>query len=247
MFVVAMSYAPALAAAQDPGVGQAVDDGQSTDQIDQQNRSATRQSTWKGAFVDSFRLLMMEHAGRILFQEKTRRELGGSFFGDYHRSIRWPGKWEDSDGWIVNYIGHPIHGAAAGRTWLHNDPSARGLELGLSRKYWASRAKAAQWSAFYSLQFEIGPVSEASIGNVGLDPDTTGWVDHVVTPVGALGIIVVEDALDKYLVQLVERHTANRVLRATVRIVLNPARALANLVEGRTPWFRDRGPLNCCR
>jgi hypothetical protein len=99
----------------------------------------------------------------------------------------------------------------------------------------------------YSLQFEFGPLSEASIGNVGLHPVTTGWVDHVLTPVGAFGFIVAEDALDKYLVQLVERHTRNRVLRGTVRVLLNPSRALANVVEGRTPWFRVRGPLACCR
>ena len=46
----------------------------------------------------------------------------------------------------------------------------------------------------YSFQFEFGPLSEASIGNVGLRPNTTGWVDHVITPVGALGFMVAEDA-----------------------------------------------------
>lgn len=45
------------------------------------------------------------------------------------------------------------------------------------------------------VQFEFGPFSEASIGNVGLRPNTTGWVDHVVTPAGALGIMIAEDAL----------------------------------------------------
>ena len=37
----------------------------------------------------------------------------------------------------------------------------------------------------YSLQFEFGPFSEAAIGNLGLRTDTSGWVDHVVTPAGA--------------------------------------------------------------
>ena len=57
------------------------------------------------------------------------------------------------------------------------------------------------FSAAYSLQFEIGPLSEASIGNVGMRPETTGWVDHVITPMGAFGLIVVEDALDRYAVK----------------------------------------------
>jgi len=199
-------------------------------------------STLKGALGASFRLLMMEHAGRIAFQQKTRRELSGNFFGDYKRSLKIPRSWEDGDGWFVNYIGHPIHGAAAGRAWLVHHPDQH-VDVGLSRRYWASRARAARWATFYSLQFELGPLSEASIGNVGLRPNTTGWVDHVVTPAGGLAIIVAEDALDQYMVQVVERHTTNRFLRATARIVLNPSRSLANISDGRTPWFRDRGPL----
>jgi hypothetical protein len=107
--------------------------------------------------------------------------------------------------------------------------------------------KATQWVALYSLQFEFGPFSEASIGNVGLDAKTTGWVDHVTTPLGGFAIIVAEDALDRYLVRPVERRTGNRILRATVRLAANPARAMANIVEGHWPWFRDRGGLNCCR
>ena len=200
-------------------------------------------STFRGAFEASFRLLLLEHGGRILFQQKTRRELGGPFFSEYAKSVKVPRTWGDGDGWFVNYIGHPIHGAAAGRTWLLHHPDSD-ESFGSSGAYWASRALAAQWAAFYSLQFEFGPLSEASIGNVGLRANTTGWVDHVITPVGAFALILGEDALDQYVVQLIERHTASRVLRATVRILLNPSRALANVADGRTPWYRRRGPLH---
>lgn len=41
-------------------------------------------SGWKGAFRDSIRLLTIEHATRIAFQNKTRRELGAM----YYRSAR---------------------------------------------------------------------------------------------------------------------------------------------------------------
>jgi hypothetical protein len=74
--------------------------------------------TWKGAIADSFRLLMLEHAGRIAFQPKTRRELGGPFLRDYVRSVKVPDTWEDGDRWYVNYFGHPVHGGAAGFIWL---------------------------------------------------------------------------------------------------------------------------------
>ena len=35
----------------------------------------------QGAIVASLKLLMIEHGTRIMFQEKTRRELRGPFFG----------------------------------------------------------------------------------------------------------------------------------------------------------------------
>jgi hypothetical protein len=196
-----------------------------------------------GTFTDSLRLLLIEHAFRISFQGKTRRELGGNFWTDYSRSVRVPGQWEDTDAWGVNYIGHPIHGAAAGYIWLDHEPGAP-TELSLSRKYWTSRGRATAWSAAYSLQFEIGPLSEASIGNVGMRPATTGWVDHVITPVGAFGWMVAEDALDRYLVKWVEGRVQNRVVRGLLRVLLNPSRALSNSSTGRLPWHRDGRPVS---
>jgi hypothetical protein len=190
-----------------------------------------------GAFVDSLKLLLLEHGFRLAFQDKTRRELGGPFWSEYRRSVRIPTQWEDSDAWWVNYIGHPIHGAAAGYLWLDHDPGAP-TGIGLNSRYWATRGHAMAWAAAYSLQFEIGPLSEASIGNVGLRPETTGWVDHVVTPLGAFGLIVAEDALDRFLVKWIEARTGNRFFRATLRLVMNPARTLSNTASGRLPWHR---------
>jgi hypothetical protein len=204
---------------------------------------AAAPSTWKGAITDSLRLLMIEHVTRVGFQDKTRRELGGNFFGDYVRSVRIPHTWGDGDSWGVNYVGHPIHGAAAGFIWLDHEDGAHDPDLGFSREYWASRTRGTAWAAWYSVQFEIGPLSEASIGNVGLRRETAGWVDHVVTPVGALGFIVAEDALDRYLITRIESWTGNRVLRAIARVSLNPSRTLSNAAQGRPPWSRAVRPL----
>ncbi|MGH9237784.1 MAG: hypothetical protein ACRD3G_07060 [Vicinamibacterales bacterium] len=165
-----------------------------------------------GAFADSLKLLMIEHAIRVGFREKTRRELGGNFWHDYRRSVRMPGQWTDTDSWWVNYIGHPIHGAAAGYPWLDHEPNAP-KTFSRGSEYWASRGRAMAWSAGYSLQFEIGPLSEASIGNVGMRPETTGWVDHVITPVGAFGFLVAEDAVDRYVVQWIEKRIRHPVFR----------------------------------
>ena len=194
--------------------------------------------TWRGALADSLKLLMIEHGWRIAAQEETREQLRGPFLRDYVRSVKIPRTWEDSDSTLVNYIGHPIHGAAAGFIWLDHEDGSHDPALGFTMKYWASRGRATAWAALYSLQFEFGPMSEASIGNVGMRPGTTGWVDHVVTPVGALGFMVAEDTLDRYWILLVERWTANRVARAVIRVLFNPSRALSNLSQGRAPWFR---------
>jgi hypothetical protein len=86
-------------------------------------------------------------------------------------------------------------------------------------------------------------LSEASLGNVGLRPNTTGWVDHIVTPAGALGFIVAEDILDRYLVLKIESWTENRVLRVLARMALNPSRTLSNTAQGRAPWSRPVRPL----
>jgi hypothetical protein len=195
-----------------------------------------------GAFKDSLRLLLIEHGTRVIFQEKTRRELDGPFFPDYRRSARWPNQWNDTDAWWVNYIGHPIHGSAAGYLWIDHEPGDP-VTISRSRNYWTSRARATAFAATYSLQFELGPLSEASIGNVGMQPETTGWVDHVVTPLGAFGFIVAEDALDRYFVQWAEERMTNQVVRATLRIFFNPGRALANGAGGRLPWHREGRPL----
>jgi hypothetical protein len=223
--LVALLSGSAAAHAQDPltATSNSHDDGEGADIL--------------GAFRDSLRLLIIEHGTRIAFQGKTRRELGGPFWNDYRRSVRMPDQWADTDAWWVNYIGHPIHGAAAGYIWLDHERGAP-VDISLSRRYWASRGRATAWVFAYSLQFEIGPLSEASIGNVGMRSETTGWVDHVVTPAGAFGWIVAEDALDRYFVRWVERRVRNAALRASLRLALNPGRALSNSSSGRAPWFR---------
>jgi hypothetical protein len=195
-----------------------------------------------GAIGDSLKLLLIEHGFRLAFQERTREQLRGRFWKDFARSVRIPHQWDDSDSWIVNYIGHPIHGAAAGYVWLDHEPGAPS-EISLKQRYWASRARAAAWAAGYSLQFEVGALSEASIGNVGMRPETTGWVDYVVTPVGAFGLIIAEDALDRFFVRRVEERTRNRFFRASLRLIFNPGRTLSNTSIGRLPWHRDGRPL----
>jgi hypothetical protein len=185
---------------------------------------------------------------RIGTQEKTRRMLGGPFFGDYHRSVRMPSQWGDTDSWLTNYVGHPGQGAASGFIWLQRSPEGE-MSFSPTREYFNSRLRAMAWAAGYSVQFEIGPFSEASIGNVGMNRATAGWVDYVATPAGGFGIMIAEDLLDRFVIQKLEDRTGSRVVRAMLRMFLNPSRATANVAGLRSPWHRisrpiarDRGP-----
>jgi len=163
---------------------------------------------------------------------------------DYFDSVLGLDGWRDGDPFYVNYVGHPMQGAISGYIQIQNDPQGRQLEFN-DPGYWRSRSKAMLWAAAYSVQFEIGPFSEASIGNVGkgIDPRTgrsgAGAVDFVITPtVGTLWLIG-EDIADRFIIRSLETKTQNRIVQSIVRGLFNPDRAFANMLAGKTPWHRD--------
>ena len=194
---------------------------------------------WRPAFNESMRMLLVQHGLRFAFQPYTRKRLGGPFFRDWHQSVRSVHGWGDSDPWIINYVGHPIQGSASGFIQIQNDPSARGVEFGNTPEYWRSRLKALAWNAAYSTQFEIGPISESSLGNVGQRKGTSGYVDFVVTPAGGFALMIAEDWLDKRFIQRWEEGTRSLTKRTFLRIALNPGRSVANLMRGKGPWHRE--------
>jgi hypothetical protein len=197
-------------------------------------------SRWKAALGQSLRFLAIEHGFR-LFQRKTRRELSGPFLKDYQASVKNLGGWGDGDSKFTNYVAHPMQGAAAGYIQIQNDPKGREAEFGRSKQYWQSRFKAFAWSAGYSTQFELGPISEASVGNVGMKKGTMGFVDLVVTPVGGLGMMVAEDVLERFLLRPIESRTTSPRKRAFFRVLLNPSRSFAGVLGDRLPWHRRGG------
>jgi len=199
---------------------------------------------WKSAINQYLLILAVEH-GYDLTQDKTRRELKGPFFKDYFRSVANLGGWADGGRFVTNYVAHPMEGALYGFIQVQNDPGGKRQEVSMSKQYWISRLKAMGWSALCSTQFEIGPLSQASIGNVGLHTDRTGnhkrkmaYVDLLVTPTLGIGWLVGEDSLDRYVLRRFENMN-NRFLRNTLRTVLNPMRSTANLFRFKVPWHRD--------
>ena len=192
---------------------------------------------WTSLAKDSARLLGVMHAFRWATEPGTRA--GGFGYGSgYTRSIGNLHGWADGDPFYVNYVGHPMQGSVASRLFQLNDPRFRRTEFGRSREYWKARLRAAAFSWAFSEQFEIGPLSEASIGHIQKDFPQQGFVDHVVTPSVGLAWTIGEDFLDRYAVLPIESLTRNRWARLMARSGLNPARTFANVMSGKVPWYR---------
>lgn len=193
---------------------------------------------WGSLLKQSSLFLGVEHGFRLATEPATREGSRGSFFRGYVDSIRNLRGWGDGDEFYVNYVGHPLHGAVAGNIWLQNDPEYRGTPFSNDRHYWRGRFRAMAFSWLYSTQFEIGPISEASIGKIQSRMPQVGFVDHVVTPVLGTGWLIAEDWLDKKIIVPFENRFENRWARLFLRGGLNPSRSMANLIAGKVPWHR---------
>ncbi len=208
-----------------------------------EGRRPTQGVNWIGVFRQSASFLAIEQGFRLVTQPGTREALKGKFFDDWFESVKATHGWGDGDDFLTNYIGHPMQGSVSGYIFVQNDSRGRTLQFSRDSSYWHSRLKAMAWSALYSTQFELGPVSEASIGNVGhYGGSLSGAVDLVVTPLAGFGWQVSEDALDKYLVVKIENKTQNPVVLMFARSVLNPTRSFANMMRLMVPWNRDTRP-----
>jgi len=203
---------------------------------------------WENAVRQSLLFLAISTAFRFATEPSTRAEMKGPYWSDYFHSVGHLRGWGDGDEFLVNYIGHPLEGAVTGYIQVQNDPKGIKQEVGFNKGYWASRLKAFGWAAAYSTQYEIGLVSEASLGNVGLKPGDKSnhpmaYVDLVVTPVLGTAWLVGEDLIDRYVLERFEDKVKNRWVRAIVRSIMNPSRSFANMHRGEWFWHRDSRPL----
>jgi len=197
---------------------------------------------WRSATKQSLVFLAIQH-GYALTQPKTREALKGKFFKDYVKSVKSLHGWDDGGRFFTNYIAHPMQGAFTGFIQVQNDPKGLKQRFGTSADYWRSRMKAMAWTAAWSTQFEIGPISQASIGNVGLKGKQT-YEDIVVTPLGGTAMLISEDAIDRFVMERIERRTNNFYIIIFSRMLLSPTRTTANIFRFKTPWYRDRPRAN---
>ena len=106
------------------------------------------------------------------------------------------------------------------------------------------------------MQWKLGPVSEATIGHVGLPAHwweepynckyfnlpcnpRTGLNDLVMNEVGGTAMMIGFQWLDKHVQKPLEISLHNRPLINTMRILTNPPQSMANLFRFKSPWYRD--------
>lgn len=196
---------------------------------------------WKPAIVESLYFLGIQHGFRLV-QKKTRDQFRGEFFNDWGESIRSLEGWKDGDNTFTNYVAHPMQGGVTGRIFINNSDKSKKLEFSKSKEYWKSRFKAMIWSAVWSTQFEMGPISEATIGNVGIRRvngySTMAWVDLVMTPTAGTGVLIGEDIVDKYILKKwLEKGSSPTKIRI-LRTFLTPIQSFTNVLGGKFPWKR---------
>ena len=199
---------------------------------------------WLPAIAQSLFLTGIQHAIRMK-EEATRGRVSGPFFPGWFESAGslFDGGWGDGGRDFTNYLAHPAAGSAWGYIYRQNHRSEKTLEIAWNRSYVSHLGKSMLWSFVWSLQFEIGPFSESSLGSVyeacPWCSRSVAWVDIVITPVVGVGVLsVTEDALDRWVIKKLELKT-NNVGRGALRVLLNPTRSFAKLMALKKPWHRD--------
>jgi hypothetical protein len=194
---------------------------------------------WPSALRQALLYTAVMHGFRLATEPGTRDAVfNGPFLRDYGRSIGALRGWGDGDPFVTNYVAHPMEGAIFSFIQQQNDPRYAGLTFSANREYWIGKLRGLSFAAIMSTQWKLGPLSEASIGNVQVH-EFGGFVDFVVTPTVGTMLAVGEDAADRYLITALENHTSNIPVIMLVRCFLNPSRSFANLMAFRTPWHRE--------
>jgi hypothetical protein len=197
---------------------------------------------WLHLAEGSLAFLAVEHTFRYATEYGTRDAFHTAFWPGYFDSVGNLHGWADGDPFFVNYVGHPMQGAVAGYIWQHNDRAYRDVVFGKNSRYWKEKLRGAAFSYLYSVQFEIGPISESSLGHIQASFPQQGFVDHVITPTVGLGWTLAEDSLDRYVIRFVESRMKNPYVRLFARGGLNPSRSFANVMNRELPWHRDDRP-----
>ena len=223
------------------------------------NSEGRKRIHW-GSFLSQWWLdVSFEQAERLIMEAKTRDQLNGKFFHEWFSDVAQYhyGLWNDGDRFFTSYIGHPLQGAVVqGIFWQNNDRVRFSEQDFHSAAYRKSLVQAFALAAADAVQWKLGPVSEASIGHVGLPAhwwDTpyfcnlshaychprTGLNDLIMNEVGGTAMTIGFQWVDKHLQRPMENRIRSRAVIDTMRILTNPSQSLANFFRFQAPWYRD--------
>jgi hypothetical protein len=180
----------------------------------------------------------IQHAFNITTEAGTRDSLNGHWLQNYLHSVGELRGWSDGDKFMAPYVGHTLEGSIFGFILRQNDPRYRAVQWGDGRDYFVSVLRSLAFSAVWHTQWKIGPISEASIGNVMLHT-SPGFITLTDTPTLGMVELMAEDAADRYLIMGLENRTTNVPLLLLTRCFLNPGRSFANVMAFRVPWHRE--------
>jgi hypothetical protein len=209
-------------------------------------------ASWGPILWEFLEATAMENAGNIALDSETRLDLSGNpYISTWFKCVRQfrYDQWRDDDNFNVDYIAHGLQGGIIGATFQQHSPTGRGLVYVNSGNYWRSRLKGMAWIAVYEVQWKIGPAGEASIGNSGLNTyftprvkgrstNETGFQDFVDTPIVGFGWNVGEDAIDRFIMPHIWRHTHNKWALSAYSVI-TPSKAIANILRFKPFYYRD--------
>lgn len=224
---------------------------------------------WKPTILQTLEVTVFNHAWRAAWDPGMRYLIAhkplwhdyGASLTDYNMNY-----WSDGDNFVVNDVGHPMEGAVFGRVMLQNYPRSF-VQIGLHNGYWTTRLQSLAWMTLWSTQFEIGPLSETSLGNQGgyyysigcgtkascltTPPYSAGVNNH--TGIGGLTnntgwtdfIITPVMGLGWILAEdTIDRYIVTPIAREHriiggrfLRSALEPTRSFAALFAGKFPWM----------
>ncbi|MFZ1006216.1 MAG: hypothetical protein WAN65_05235 [Candidatus Sulfotelmatobacter sp.] len=193
---------------------------------------------WRVATQESLLFTGIMHTFNLGTEAGTRDALNGLWLDQYLQSVSELRGWSDGDKFMSPYVGHTVEGSVFGYIERQNDPKYRNVQWGDGRDYFISLLRSLAFSAVWHTQWKIGPISEASIGNVMLHA-SPGFITLADTPTLGTVAMIAEDAADRYLIMGLENRTTNRLVISLARSFLNPGRAFANVMAFQVPWNRE--------
>jgi hypothetical protein len=193
---------------------------------------------WAPALWEALFYTGMMHTFNLSLQPGTRDTLNGHWLQHWSYSVSELRGWSDSDTFMAPYVGHPIEGSVFGYIFRQNDAKYKTVQFGDGRDYYISLLRSMAYSAVWHTQWKIGPISEASLGNVMLHA-SPGFITLVDTPTLGAVTMLAEDVADRYVIMGIENHTANRTVIILARSFLNPGRTMGNMLAFHPPWVRE--------